>query len=92
MYKRQGEKQKLTPMMQQYMAVKEQNPDAILFYRLGDFYEMFFEDAKAASRELELTLAVSYTHLGKGGWICPHTACFPPSENQAKIPAFAADP
>ncbi len=54
--KQAGEKQKLTPMMQQYMAVKEQNPDAILFYRLGDFYEMFFEDAKVASRELELTL------------------------------------
>ena len=54
--KQTGEKQKLTPMMQQYMAVKEQNPDAILFYRLGDFYEMFFEDAKVASRELELTL------------------------------------
>ena len=54
--KQAGEKQKLTPMMQQYMAVKEQNPDAVLFYRLGDFYEMFFEDAKVASRELELTL------------------------------------
>ena len=54
--KQTGEAKKLTPMMQQYMAVKEQNPDAILFYRLGDFYEMFFEDAKVASRELELTL------------------------------------
>ncbi|MBQ7479962.1 MAG: DNA mismatch repair protein MutS, partial [Selenomonadaceae bacterium] len=46
----------LTPMMQQYLATKEQYPDAILFFRLGDFYEMFFEDAKAASRELGLTL------------------------------------
>ncbi|MBQ7161201.1 MAG: DNA mismatch repair protein MutS [Clostridia bacterium] len=45
-----------TPMMQQYLQVKEQYPDAILFYRLGDFYEMFFDDAKTASRELELTL------------------------------------
>ena len=45
-----------TPMMQQYWQVKEQNKDAILFYRLGDFYEMFFEDAKIASRELELQL------------------------------------
>ena len=43
-------------MMQQYLAVKEQYPDAILMYRLGDFYEMFFEDAQTASRELELTL------------------------------------
>jgi len=45
-----------TPMMKQYLEVKEQNKDAILFYRLGDFYEMFFEDAKVASRELELVL------------------------------------
>ena len=46
----------LTPMMQQYMETKEQYKDCILFYRLGDFYEMFFEDAQIASRELELTL------------------------------------
>ncbi len=45
-----------TPMMKQYLEVKEQNKDAILFYRLGDFYEMFFDDAKVASRELELVL------------------------------------
>lgn len=45
-----------TPMMQQYILTKEQYKDCILFYRLGDFYEMFFEDAKTASRELELTL------------------------------------
>ncbi len=46
----------LTPMMQQYMETKKQYPDCILFYRLGDFYEMFFEDAVTVSRELELTL------------------------------------
>ena len=46
----------LTPMMQQYLATKEQEPDALLFFRLGDFYEMFFEDAKTVSRELGLTL------------------------------------
>lgn len=46
----------LTPMMQQYLEIKEQYPGVILFYRLGDFYEMFFEDAKTVSRELELTL------------------------------------
>ncbi len=45
-----------TPMMQQYFKVKEQYQDCILFYRLGDFYEMFFDDAYTASRELELTL------------------------------------
>ena len=46
----------LTPMMQQYMEVKSKYNDCILFYRLGDFYEMFFDDALTASRELELTL------------------------------------
>ena len=45
-----------TPMMQQYFEVKKDYEDCILFYRLGDFYEMFFEDAKVASKELELTL------------------------------------
>jgi len=47
---------KLTPMMQQYLDMKDRYPGMILFFRLGDFYEMFFEDAKLVSRELELTL------------------------------------
>ena len=47
---------KTTPMLQQYLAIKASCRDAILFYRMGDFYEMFFEDAKLASRELEITL------------------------------------
>lgn len=46
----------LTPMMQQYMETKKQYQDCILFYRLGDFYEMFFDDALTASKELEITL------------------------------------
>ena len=46
----------MTPMMEQYFQVKNQYKDYILFYRLGDFYEMFFDDAKTVSRELELTL------------------------------------
>ena len=46
----------LSPMMQHYLATKEQYPDCILFYRLGDFYEMFFDDAVTVSKELELTL------------------------------------
>ena len=45
-----------TPMMQHYLSIKEQYPDAIVFYRLGDFYEMFFDDARTASRELDLVL------------------------------------
>ena len=46
----------LSPMMRQYMEIKSRNTDSILFFRLGDFYEMFFEDAKLASEELDLTL------------------------------------
>ena len=46
----------LSPMMRQYMQIKEKYEDCILFFRLGDFYEMFFDDAKTASAELDLTL------------------------------------
>ena len=49
-------KKEMSPMMQHYLETKEEYPDSILFYRLGDFYEMFFEDAVEVSRELELTL------------------------------------
>ena len=47
---------KLTPMFTQYMNIKEEHPDALLFYRMGDFYELFFEDASVAARELQITL------------------------------------
>ncbi|MCL6590312.1 MAG: DNA mismatch repair protein MutS [Firmicutes bacterium] len=47
---------KVTPMVQQYLDIKKEYPDCILFFRLGDFYEMFFEDAQTASRELEIVL------------------------------------
>lgn len=50
------DKSQYTPMMQHYIELKEKHPDTILMYRLGDFYEMFFEDAKTASRELDLVL------------------------------------
>jgi DNA mismatch repair protein MutS len=50
------DKQQLSPMMQHYLNTKDEYPDSILFYRLGDFYEMFFDDAITVSRELELTL------------------------------------
>jgi len=53
---------KATPMMQQYLSIKERYPDALLFYRMGDFYEMFFEDAQVASRVLEITLTSRNKH------------------------------
>ena len=55
----------MTPMMQQYRATKEQHPEEILFFRLGDFYEMFFEDARIASRELGLTLTSRSGDVGQ---------------------------
>jgi len=51
-----AQKEKLSPMMRQYLNIKEETGDAILFFRLGDFYEMFFDDAERASKELEITL------------------------------------
>ncbi len=50
------EPSKITPMMQQYLQIKERYRDAILFFRLGDFYEMFFEDAQTASKILDIAL------------------------------------
>ena len=50
------DRNKLSPMMAQYMQIKDKYADVLLFYRLGDFYELFFEDALIASKELELTL------------------------------------
>lgn len=66
----------LTPMMQHYLLTKEEHPDCILFYRLGDFYEMFFDDAKIVSKELELTLTGKDCGLEERAPMCgiPHHA------------------
>lgn len=68
--------EKLSPMMEQYVQTKEQYKDCILFYRLGDFYEMFFEDAKLVSKELELTLTGKECGLAERAPMCgvPHHA------------------
>jgi DNA mismatch repair protein MutS len=60
----------LSPMMKHYLEMKEKYPDTILFYRLGDFYEMFFEDAETVSRELELTLTGKDCGLEKRAPMC----------------------
>ncbi len=60
----------MTPMMQQYVKTKEEYKDCILFYRLGDFYEMFFEDAKLVSKELELTLTGKDCGLAERAPMC----------------------
>ena len=52
----EADRSKLSPMMLHYIELKNKYPDTIIFYRLGDFYEMFFEDAEIISHELELTL------------------------------------
>ena len=66
----------LSPMMQSYLETKEQYKDCILFYRLGDFYEMFFDDAIVASRELEITLTGRACGLEEKAPMCgvPHHA------------------
>ena len=56
MLRSEVDRSKLSPMMAQYMEIKDQYPEELVFYRLGDFYEMFFDDALIASKELELTL------------------------------------
>ncbi|MCR4689985.1 MAG: DNA mismatch repair protein MutS [Lachnospiraceae bacterium] len=62
--------EKLSPMMEKYMETKAEYPDCILFYRLGDFYEMFFEDAKIVSKELELTLTGKQCGLAERAPMC----------------------
>ncbi|OJV62203.1 MAG: DNA mismatch repair protein MutS [Clostridiales bacterium 38-18] len=64
------DKSKLTPMMRQYFEIKENYMDYILFYRLGDFYEMFFDDAIRASRELEITLTARNCGLEEKAPLC----------------------
>ena len=70
------DKEKISPMMRQYLDIKEKYSDTIIFYRLGDFYEMFFEDAITASRELELTLTGRNAGLEERVPMCgvPHHA------------------
>lgn len=65
-----AQQNQLSPMMQKYMETKAEYPDCILFYRLGDFYEMFFEDAVTTSRELELTLTGKQCGLEERAPMC----------------------
>lgn len=60
----------MTPMMAQYLAIKAEHPDCLLFYRMGDFYEMFFEDAEKAARALDITLTKRGKHLGEDIPMC----------------------
>ena len=59
-----------TPMMAQYLAIRDANPGALLFYRMGDFYELFFEDAEIASRALGIALTKRGKHLGQDIPMC----------------------
>src|SRR6201991_3225690 len=59
-----------TPVMAQYIEIKAANPDCLLFYRMGDFYEMFFEDAETASRALGIVLTKRGKHLGRDIPMC----------------------
>lgn len=67
----------LSPMMKQYLEIKNQNPDSVVFFRLGDFYEMFFEDAEKISKELDLTLTGRDCGLEERAPMCgvPYHSC-----------------
>src|ERR1700749_1390671 len=65
-----GEAGRVTPGMAQYIEIKAANPDCLLFYRMGDFYEMFFEDAEVASRALGIMLTKRGKHLGRDIPMC----------------------
>ena len=65
-----AEAQRLTPMMAQYVEIKAANPDCLLFYRMGDFYELFFHDAEIASRALGIVLTKRGKHLGEDIPMC----------------------
>src|SRR3984885_1783346 len=61
---------RVTPMMEQYTEIKAANPDCLLFYRMGDFYELFFDDAEVASRALGIALTKRVKHLGSDIPMC----------------------
>jgi DNA mismatch repair protein MutS len=61
---------RVTPMMEQYIEIKAANPDCLLFYRMGDFYELFFDDAEIASRALGIMLTKRGKHLGRDIPMC----------------------
>jgi DNA mismatch repair protein MutS len=61
---------RVTPMMEQYIEIKAANPDCLLFYRMGDFYELFFDDAEIASRDLGIVLTKRGKHLGRDIPMC----------------------
>src|SRR5215207_4334364 len=61
---------RVTPMMEQYVEIRAANPDCLLFYRMGDFYELFFDDAVVASRALGITLTKRGRHLGNDIPMC----------------------
>ena len=60
----------VTPMMAQYLEIKAAHPDALLFYRMGDFYEMFFDDAVAAAESLDIALTKRGKHEGNDIPMC----------------------
>src|ERR671917_2205885 len=65
-----AEEARMTPMMAQYIEIKAANPDCLLFYRMGDFYELFFEDAEIASRSLGIVLTKRGKHQGEDIPMC----------------------
>src|ERR1700739_42431 len=65
-----GDDHRVTPLMEQYVEIKAAHPDCLLFYRMGDFYELFFDDAETASRALGIVLTKRGKHLGRDIPMC----------------------
>src|SRR5580700_10862690 len=66
----EGQDSRITPLMEQYIEIKAANPDCLLFYRMGDFYELFFDDAETASRALGIVLTKRGKHRGRDIPMC----------------------
>ena len=82
----------ISSMMQQYLQIKDQNPDALLLFRVGDFYELFFDDAELVSRELELTLTGKECGLSERAPMCGcllYTSPSPRDETSSRMPSSA---
>ena len=75
-----------TPAMAQWFALKALNPEALLFFRMGDFYEMFFGDAEAASAALDIALTARGEHGGKPIPMCGALSRLPMSRSRVKTP------
>ena len=78
-----------TPMMQQYLAIKREHPHELLFYRMGDFYELFYDDAELAARLLDITLTSRGKSAGEAIPCLLYTSPSPRDRQKSRMPSSA---